>query len=138
MIFRGNLVPQICCERKNRHTGRPTLTTFVGTIVKSLLDNLLWCCLRIGEGCDRLRNEEGAPILESALKGALATVNDTTFRCGSLSTGKPNVQIPIIAYRNRKRLQIVPKFKKATARFCLLYTSPSPRDRTRSRMPSSA
>ena len=28
--------------------------------------------------------------------------------------------------------------KEAKATFCLLYTSPSPRDRTRSRMPSSA
>ena len=28
--------------------------------------------------------------------------------------------------------------KVARVRFCLLYTSPSPRDRTRSRMPSSA
>ena len=27
---------------------------------------------------------------------------------------------------------------KSTGKFCLLYTSPSPRDRTRSRMPSSA
>ena len=32
-------------------------------------------------------------------------------------------------------LYVVPKDKKKT---CLLYTSPSPRDRTRSRMPSSA
>ena len=30
------------------------------------------------------------------------------------------------------------KFKKLTFKDCLLYTSPSPRDRTRSRMPSSA
>ena len=29
-------------------------------------------------------------------------------------------------------------FGDAVLRFCLLYTSPSPRDRTRSRMPSSA
>ena len=28
--------------------------------------------------------------------------------------------------------------EKQKAKFCLLYTSPSPRDRTRSRMPSSA
>jgi len=28
--------------------------------------------------------------------------------------------------------------RKRTVKFCLLYTSPSPRDRTRSRMPSSA
>ena len=30
------------------------------------------------------------------------------------------------------------KVKTVGSRFCLLYTSPSPRDRTRSRMPSSA
>ena len=29
-------------------------------------------------------------------------------------------------------------FKSIKSKFCLLYTSPSPRDRTRSRMPSSA
>ena len=29
-------------------------------------------------------------------------------------------------------------YKHAISTFCLLYTSPSPRDRTRSRMPSSA
>ena len=29
-------------------------------------------------------------------------------------------------------------FRERLARACLLYTSPSPRDRTRSRMPSSA
>ena len=30
------------------------------------------------------------------------------------------------------------KFKTSNTEVCLLYTSPSPRDRTRSRMPSSA
>ena len=33
---------------------------------------------------------------------------------------------------------VIPKEHIATANDCLLYTSPSPRDRTRSRMPSSA
>ena len=32
----------------------------------------------------------------------------------------------------------IPPFHIAKATICLLYTSPSPRDRTRSRMPSSA
>ena len=35
-------------------------------------------------------------------------------------------------------IQYVPLQKKSFDRICLLYTSPSPRDRTRSRMPSSA
>ena len=34
--------------------------------------------------------------------------------------------------------ETIAKIKAGTARACLLYTSPSPRDRTRSRMPSSA
>ena len=33
---------------------------------------------------------------------------------------------------------IGPEITKAVQEICLLYTSPSPRDRTRSRMPSSA
>ena len=42
-----------------------------------------------------------------------------------------------------EKLQVVSKkagdfVSKADLRACLLYTSPSPRDRTRSRMPSSA
>ena len=32
----------------------------------------------------------------------------------------------------------MPRWDRAYAKDCLLYTSPSPRDRTRSRMPSSA
>ena len=34
--------------------------------------------------------------------------------------------------------QLVAALEKALLEYCLLYTSPSPRDRTRSRMPSSA
>ena len=37
-----------------------------------------------------------------------------------------------------ERAQVIEKVKALVERFCLLYTSPSPRDRTRSRMPSSA
>ena len=35
-------------------------------------------------------------------------------------------------------LTVVDRSATSLARLCLLYTSPSPRDRTRSRMPSSA
>ena len=35
-------------------------------------------------------------------------------------------------------LQVGDTVNVSNTRFCLLYTSPSPRDRTRSRMPSSA
>ena len=34
--------------------------------------------------------------------------------------------------------QVYPEVRKAEATFCLLYTSPSPRDKRQSRMPSSA
>ena len=37
-----------------------------------------------------------------------------------------------------RRVAFVSGFSGSTAMACLLYTSPSPRDRTRSRMPSSA
>ena len=40
--------------------------------------------------------------------------------------------------RSIKRLEDAKFLRKAQFRDCLLYTSPSPRDRTRSRMPSSA
>ena len=35
-------------------------------------------------------------------------------------------------------VELLSKWRRATIRFCLLYTSPSPRDRQKSRMPSSA
>ena len=38
----------------------------------------------------------------------------------------------------RKGEKVLVAGKLAQSKFCLLYTSPSPRDRTRSRMPSSA
>ena len=50
---------------------------------------------------------------------------------GSLSGRKIEDMIP------GARIEVA-KYKKASSDFCLLYTSPSPRDRTRSRMPSSA
>ena len=37
-----------------------------------------------------------------------------------------------------KAMVLQPDFAEALMQLCLLYTSPSPRDRTRSRMPSSA
>ena len=40
--------------------------------------------------------------------------------------------------QNEKRLKKVFRLSNLKIKICLLYTSPSPRDRTRSRMPSSA
>ena len=47
---------------------------------------------------------------------------------------KPNTKVMYVAPSYRMAKQIVWEDLKS----CLLYTSPSPRDRTRSRMPSSA
>ena len=44
----------------------------------------------------------------------------------------------VLSEDNCKSLYIPEGFAHAYYSFCLLYTSPSPRDRTRSRMPSSA
>ena len=41
-------------------------------------------------------------------------------------------------YRNVKSISVSEGSKSTRYNYCLLYTSPSPRDRTRSRMPSSA
>ena len=38
----------------------------------------------------------------------------------------------------RKQPRVVGRYAASTSLFCLLYTSPSPRDRQKSRMPSSA
>ena len=43
-----------------------------------------------------------------------------------------------VAYQLGVRFKVVPKIPQDPNTPCLLYTSPSPRDRTRSRMPSSA
>ena len=48
-------------------------------------------------------------------------------------TNSSNKQI-----RKWKNLFLPPELSRGLFSFCLLYTSPSPRDRTRSRMPSSA
>ena len=47
--------------------------------------------------------------------------------------------MPYVKGKKRPRLdEVVNEMVDAKIRACLLYTSPSPRDRTRSRMPSSA
>ena len=48
----------------------------------------------------------------------------------------PNGATLHFLYKNNPK--IIENWKKVQSKTCLLYTSPSPRDRTRSRMPSSA
>ena len=50
---------------------------------------------------------------------------------------KPEEETPK-AVEETPATEETPKAEEETPKACLLYTSPSPRDRTRSRMPSSA
>ena len=53
--------------------------------------------------------------------------------------GKPEWLCVMINYTGTRRTKVLlTKLLYSNPKFCLLYTSPSPRDRTRSRMPSSA
>ena len=80
-----------------------------------------------------------------------AVGNQTRFLLGDLS-GRASVELKAeqlgIELENQQMVQVVDEMKRlehegyhfevADASFCLLYTSPSPRDKRQSRMPSSA
>ena len=70
----------------------------------------------------------GKSTIFNALTSAGAASANYPFCTIDPNVGKVDVPDP--------RLQVLDDFVKAQR--CLLYTSPSPRDRTRSRMPSSA
>ena len=62
---------------------------------------------------------------------------------GNVSVGHPclentSVEATILGHIRSKKITVYKMRPKKKTRNCLLYTSPSPRDRTRSRMPSSA
>ena len=77
--------------------------------------------------CDYLINET-TPKYESNQE---STINACNFALGSPSG-------PGISSTNFSNKSSIPTPVFALTKGCLLYTSPSPRDRTRSRMPSSA
>ena len=54
------------------------------------------------------------------------------------SLGDPPMQRNLRSLFNRDRTEVAVALPRFLVNTCLLYTSPSPRDRTRSRMPSSA
>ena len=58
--------------------------------------------------------------------------------CGALVLGSPRTLSRIVFKETEKGRPYLPNLPDVWFSFCLLYTSPSPRDRTRSRMPSSA
>ena len=71
-----------------------------------------------------IRSSDSSPIPANDSKVyALRFVPASTFNVGDVYTGQ---------------LRVIAGGTEAALPFCLLYTSPSPRDRTRSRMPSSA
>ena len=67
----------------------------------------------------------------------LLRISDVTSRC-------PTIMIPVDEGKNAEEAYKLVKdfvggqFRRWPIRFCLLYTSPSPRDKRQSRMPSSA
>jgi len=69
------------------------------------------------------------PLPESELTEIHTAIDEINFAVKKLRTWmKPKkVKTPIVLFGSRSKIY-----------YCLLYTSPSPRDRTRSRMPSSA
>ena len=102
-----------------------------------------------------LRGGRFRPLAYADLNPAQKAVADAALAAGRKSFDGPfNITLrspemtelsgPLDAYLRTKSTAIPAKLKEIaimlTARFwgCLLYTSPSPRDRTRSRMPSSA
>ena len=77
----------------------------------------------------RLLGKQGAEVQVAMTEGAMHFVTATTFQALS---GKPVFSDQWDARMPNAMAHI------DLSRSCLLYTSPSPRDRTRSRMPSSA
>ena len=89
------------------------------------------------------------PISISAISGKQAE-NYGQTNLEQISSSVPNLKITQTAIANRIAIRGIASgdnkgFEQSVAMFvdgvyygCLLYTSPSPRDRTRSRMPSSA
>ena len=91
----------------------------------------------INKALETLNKEEtaSAPVTDQVKAAAEAVANiDTAPGLEELEMGASRISVDEKAMINcRADLNQLVPFK-----YCLLYTSPSPRDRTRSRMPSSA
>ena len=78
---------------------------------------------------------------ERELANGLARARDHLARRGTAATGVPGPSSGRLPTLSRAMAALKPVYLITgddDAKICLLYTSPSPRDRTRSRMPSSA
>ena len=100
------------------HDGNFTLSSFTRT----KLEILILCPLNSDRICQKLASHLGLIFLEDLNKLVEKNVKNKEL---FLNTGK-------------KMQNYIPSSKTTLEDVCLLYTSPSPRDRTRSRMPSSA
>ena len=80
---------------------------------------------------ENLKKNKDAPINTLIVAGSLCLV--CALVVSTAASALKSIQDKNIALDRKKNLLVVTKFPD-----CLLYTSPSPRDRTRSRMPSSA
>ena len=92
---------------------------------------------RISEGEREWCQADHCPI-EHTSKGKRCKMGMMHTRCiqAHMLEHHPKIECPV---RCRQQEQIrINNYEVALAESCLLYTSPSPRDRTRSRMPSSA
>ena len=72
---------------------------------------------------------------ESGRVGAINTITLSGLHANYKDDQRPELIVMSLAFRNMDLMSILPNLPSM---ICLLYTSPSPRDRTRSRMPSSA
>ena len=77
------------------------------------------------------------PILDVTLANLKHVGLDEVVVVTGFAADAVRAQVPELERRHGVRLELVYN-AKAEIWNCLLYTSPSPRDRTRSRMPSSA
>ena len=71
-------------------------------------------------------------LAHAAFDGWSATSFEAARKEAGISAGDAELACP------RKELDLLAHWSRKLDDACLLYTSPSPRDRTRSRMPSSA
>ena len=100
--------------------------TFVGHFIGSPGMNIIPCKLNNGiAAIDGIKIETGSLIKKNGF-----TKTEIGIRPEFVSFSKEGIPVKVLKVSNTGRHKIIDT--------CLLYTSPSPRDRTRSRMPSSA